>query len=89
MDAFGIIDTDTATQLADTYKTLFKDQKNVIEFITLTPKYNDLEIGDIILFSNWDSNIKLFGTAMATDYYMITSMNKAPSNSSFKAVKVS
>ena len=89
LDAFGILDTTTATQLADAYKTLFKDQKNVIDFITLTPKYNDLEIGDIITFSNWDSNIKLFGTAMSGDYYMITNMSKSPSNSSFKAVKVS
>ena len=89
LDAFGIIDTTTATQLADAYKTLFKDQKPVLDFVCLTPKYNELEIGDIIKFSNWDSKIKIYGTAMGTDYYMIQSISKSPQTSSIKAIKVS
>ena len=89
LDAFGILDTTTATQLADAYKTLFKDQKVILDFECLIPKYNDLEIGDIILFSNWDSKIKIYGTAMGTDYYMIQSISKSPFGSSIKAIKVS
>tara|TARA_R100001530_G_scaffold22132_1_gene18245 strand:+ start:264 stop:2606 length:2343 start_codon:yes stop_codon:yes gene_type:complete len=89
LDAFGILDTTTATQLADAYKTLFKDQKVVIHFQCMNPKYNDLEIGDIIKFENWDSNIKIYGAAMGTDYYMVQSVSKTPSTSSIKAIKVS
>jgi len=89
MDAFGILDDDTATQLADAYKTLFKDQKPALDFVCLTPKYNELEIGDIIKFSNWDSKIKIYGTAMGTDYYMVQSISKSPQTSSIKAIKVS
>ena len=89
MDAFGILDDDTATQLADAYKTLFKDQKPALDFVCLTPKYNELEIGDIIKFSNWDSKIKIYGTAMGTDYYMVQSISKSPFGNSIKAIKVS
>tara|TARA_R110002020_G_scaffold165121_1_gene352455 strand:+ start:663 stop:2999 length:2337 start_codon:yes stop_codon:yes gene_type:complete len=89
LDAFGIIDTDTATQLADAYKTLFKDQKILLDFQCMNPKYNDLEIGDIVKFSNWDSNIKIYGAAMGTDYYIVQSISKTPSTSSIKAIKVS
>ena len=89
LDAFGILDTTTATQLADAYKILFKDQKVILDFECLIPKYNDLEIGDIILFSNWDSKIKIYGTAMGTDYYMVQSISKSPQTSSIKAIKVS
>ena len=55
----------------------------------MNPKYNDLEIGDIVKFSNWDSNIKIYGAAMGTDYYIVQSISKTPSTSSIKAIKVS
>ena len=83
------LDSDTATQLADAYKETLKGQKVVINFNCLIPKYNDLEIGDIILFSNWDSKIKIYGTAMGTDYYMVSSISKTPFGCSIKAIKVS
>ena len=89
LDAFGILDTTTATQLADAYKVLFKDQKIVLDFDCLRPYYNDLEMGDIIVFENWDSKIKIYGTAMGTDYYMVSSISKTPFGCSIKAVKVS
>jgi hypothetical protein len=84
-----ILDSTTATQLADAYKTIFKDRKVILDFECLRPTYNDLEIGDIVLFSNWDSNIKIYGAAMGTDYYLITSISKKPNRCSLKAIKVS
>jgi len=84
-----ILDSTTATQLADAYKTIFKDRKVILDFECLRPYYNDLEIGDIVLFSNWDSNIKIYGAAMGTDYYLITSISKKPNGCSVKAIKVS
>jgi len=83
------LDSTTATQLADAYKTIFKDRKVMIDFECLRPTYNDLEIGDIVLFSNWDSNIKIYGAAMGTDYYLITSISKKPNGCSVRAIKVS
>ena len=44
------------------------------------------EITDIIKFKNWDSKIKIYGTAMGTDYYIITSISKTPSSCSIKAL---
>ncbi|MFQ6611271.1 MAG: hypothetical protein ACE5D7_10815, partial [Fidelibacterota bacterium] len=70
LEAPYILDSTTATQLADAYLTIFKDRKNIIKFDCLRPKYLDLEIGDIIQFSNWDTNVKLYGTALneSNDY---------------------
>jgi len=88
MDA-DIIDSTTATKLAEAYRDIFKDRKIIIDFDCGRPKYNDLEIGDIILFSNWDSGIKIYGASMGTDYYIVSSINKNPNGSSIKAIKVS
>lgn len=82
-----VIDTTTATAIANAYLHIFKDRKNIITLSTLTPKYNDLEIADIIDFSNWDSNIKIFGTSM-TGYWMVTSIAKQVNGSDIKLIQV-
>jgi len=88
LDADFILDTTTATQLADAYIKIFKDRKVVLGFDCIRPLYNDLEIGDIIKFSNWDANIKLYGTAMATDYFIITDISKFVNGCSIKTIQV-
>ena len=82
-------DVTTATQIADAFLTTLKSRKVRISFDCLGAKNNDLEIGDIILFSNWDSNIKIYGSTMGTDYYIIESISKTPDGSKIKAIKVS
>jgi len=89
LDASAILDETTADNLAIAYKDIFKDQKVVLDFDCLRPYYNDLEMGDIVKFENWDSKIKIYGTAMGTDYYMISDISKKPSGCSIKAIKVS
>ena len=71
------------------YLAYFKDRFPVIKFECLRPYYNDLEVGDSIKFENWDSKIKIYGTAMATDYYIITNIGKTPTGCSIQAIKVS
>ena len=87
VDADIIQDDTTAEKLADAYLDIFKDRKNLIEFTTKRPKYLDLEIGDIIEFSNWDTNIKVYGTAMG-GYWMITDISKKPKGCSIKGIQV-
>lgn len=89
LDANEILDSTTATKLAEAYLYLMKDRKVVIDFKCSRPKYNHLEIGDIVKFSNWDSNIKIYGTAMGTDYYMVTKIEKHPNNTKMEIIKVS
>ena len=89
LDASAILDETTADNLAIAYKDIFKDQKVVLDFDCLRPYYNDLEMGDIVKFENWDSKIKIYGTAMGTDYYIISDISKKPSGCSIKAIKVS
>ena len=84
-----VVSSTTATQIAGMYEAFFKDRRPIIEFECLRPLYNVLEITDIIKFSNWDTNIKIFGTAMGTDYYMITDIAKSVNGCSCKTIKVS
>lgn len=88
VDALGTLDSTTATQIADAYKEIFKDRKITLEFDILTPKYNNLEITDHITFSNWDSNLKLYGNAFNSDVFIITSISKKVNGASIKAIKV-
>ena len=82
------LDTTTALNIRNAHLNMFKDRKIILDFDCLRPLYNDLEITDIIKFKNWDSKIKIYGTAMGTDYYIITSISKTPSSCSIKALKV-
>ena len=88
LEAEAIIDETTATQLADGYKSIFKDRKIMLEFDVQTPIYNDLEITDHIDFTNWDDNLKLYGTAYSSDIFMITQISKRINGCSIKAIKV-
>jgi len=88
IDADGTLDTTTATQLADAYKAIFKDRKILLDFQCVRPLYNDLEIGDIITFDNWDSNLKLYGAAFSSDNFIVQDIAKRPDGCSIKAIKV-
>ena len=89
LDANEVINYVTAGKIANMYLAYFKDRYPIITFECLRPYYNDLEMGDIIVFENWDSKIKIYGTAMGTDYYMVSSISKTPFGCSIKAIKVS
>ena len=89
IDANEVLSYTTAGRIADMYLAYFKDRFPVIKFECLRPYYNDLEVGDSIKFENWDSKIKIYGTAMATDYYIITNIGKTPTGCSIQAIKVS
>ena len=89
LDANEILDSTTATKLAEAYLYLMKARRPIINFKCARPKYSHLEIGDIIKFSNWDSNIKIYGTAMGTDYYIVTKIEKHPDSTKMETIKVS
>ena len=84
-----VVSSATATQIADMYKAFFKDRHIKMSFNCLRPSYNDLEITDIIKFTNWDTNIKIYGKAMGTDYYIVQDISKSVNGCSVTAIKVS
>ena len=90
-DAGLIQDDTTAQNLATYYKDTMKDRKVVIMFDAPSAKYNHLEVGDIINFSNWDSSIKLYGTAMdsSNHFFIITQTSKRPNGCEFFCTEVS
>ena len=88
IEANEILDSTTATKLAEALLALMKDRKNTIQFSCLRPKYNHLEIGDIIDFSNWSSTLKIYGAAM-TGYFIVSDITKTVNGCSIKAIKVS
>jgi len=73
IEANEILDDTTATKLAEAYLYLLKDRKNKITFSTSRPRYNHLEIGDIINFSNWPSEFKLYGQTLGGSWDSTTS----------------
>ena len=60
-------------------------------FDSPTAIYNGLEIGDMINFENFDSEIKLYGAAMdsTNNIFMITQTSKRPNGCEFLCVEVS
>ena len=90
LDADCIQDTTTAQNLGDSYLEWFKDRKNVLSFIITRPKYLDLEIGDIVNFSNFPSNIKAYGSSLSSsDYFIINELSKTPNSLELKCTEVS
>ena len=88
IDANEVLDSTTATKLAEAYLEVMKDRKNTVDFTCMSPKYNHLEIGDIIDFSNWPSGLKIYGSAMA-GYFIVSDITKRVNGCSIKAIKVS
>ena len=88
LDADCILDSTTADNLRNAYKDHYKDRKVIIDFDIVTPKYNHLEITDFISFSNWDANLKLYGTAFSSDVFIIQNISKKVNGCSISAIKV-
>ena len=88
LDADCILDSTTADNLRNAYKDHYKDRKVIIDFDIVTPKYNHLEITDFISFSNWDANLKLYGTAFSSDVFIIQNISKKVNGCSISALKV-
>ena len=91
MDSEGILDSTTASALAGSYKDFMKKRWIRIMFDVPSAKYNHLEIGDIINFSNWDSNIKLFGVAMDGDnnFFIVSDIAKRSNGCEITCTEVS
>ena len=87
IEANEIVDATTAGKLATAYMKFMKDRKDTIDFNCVRPKYNNLEIGDVIDFSNWDSNLQLYGTAMS-GFYIIQKISKSLTGCSINAIRV-
>jgi hypothetical protein len=64
LDANEILDSTTASALASAYLEIMKDRHDTVDFSCVRPKYNHLEIGDIINFSNWPADLKIYGQTM-------------------------
>ena len=72
MDANEILDSTTASALASAYLEIMKDRHDTVDFSCVRPKYNHLEIGDIINFSNWPKELKIYGKTMGGSWDSIT-----------------
>ena len=85
-----ILDDDTATGYSTALLDWFSYRKKTLDFDALSGKFNDLEIGDTINFSDWPTTFKIYGnTITATDIYMITRIQKYPNGCSISCQEVS
>ncbi len=72
MEANEVLDSTTATKLAEAYLEVMKDRHDTVQFVCMRPKYNHLEIGDIINFSNWPTELKIYGQTMGGSWSSTT-----------------
>ena len=88
IDVNEILDSTTATKLAEAYLAVMKDRKDTVDFTCMSPKYNLMQIGDIIDFSNWNAGLKIYGSAMS-GYFIISDITKRVNGCTIKSIKVS
>tara|TARA_B100001094_G_scaffold321354_1_gene368950 strand:- start:1213 stop:1431 length:219 start_codon:yes stop_codon:yes gene_type:complete len=64
----------------------FKTPRAYVDLVSynLANGWRDL---DNITFSNWDTNLKLYGTAFNSDFFMITKITKNINGCSIQAIK--
>ncbi len=85
------LDAVTADNYADVLQTWHKDRHFIIKFETALPRYQALEIGDIIEFFNWSANFKVYGTIPTTaDLFMVQDITKSgPGRTMISVMEVS
>lgn len=89
-DAPYIADSTVADAYEDTLLDYYKDRKPVLKITTSKMKYVNIEIGDIVILSNFPSDLKIFGTALASsDYFMVTNVSKSPNMTKLTLTEVS
>ena len=86
-----ILDTTTASNFAGALLAWHKDRHRIITLRTALPRYQRLEIGDVINFSGWPADLQIFGTTpAATDFFMVTDITKSgPDNTRIECMEVS
>lgn len=76
-----VLDDTTANKYADALLAWHKDRHLIIKLETVLPRYQTLEIGDVITFLNWSSDFKVYGTVpTTTDLFMIQDITKSGSD---------
>lgn len=78
IDAAEVLDDTTAEKLSEAYLYLMKDRKDMVSFSCSRPKYNHLEIGDIINFSDWPTDLKIYGQTMGGSWSSTTDTFSTP-----------
>jgi len=78
-----------ATTIHDLYKDLHSTRKNIILLEALSPEYYKCEIGDLVSLSNTPSDIKLYGTAISSQVFMITKVSKGLTKINLELTQVS
>jgi hypothetical protein len=85
-----ILDSGTAIGHSTALLDWLAYRKKLLSFDVITPKHNDLEIGDTVVFSGWPDTFKIYGNEItATDIYMVTRINKVPNGCAITCQEVS
>lgn len=85
------LDEKTVSNIGYFLINIFSKRKTTLDIEIQGPKYHELEICDIVTFSNWPSDYKVNGVAVVenTDDFMVTQITKTPNKLRLKLVEVS
>ena len=86
-----VLDATTAGNYAAALLAWHKARHRLVTFRSALPRYQQLEVGDVITFSGWPGDYLLFGsTPSNSDFFMVTDVTKSsPDNTRIECMEVS
>ena len=86
-----VLDATTAGNFAAALLAWHKDRHRLVTFRTAMPRYQQLEVGDVITFSGWPGDLPIYGSVpTAADFFIVTDITKSgPDNTRIECMEVS
>jgi len=77
-----------ANTILDLYEDIHQSRKNLLSITCLKPKYLKAEMGDLVSIDNAPSDVKIYGTALSSQIFMIVNITKKINKVTLKLIQV-
>lgn len=77
-----------ANTILDLYEDIHQSRKNLLSITCLKPKYLKAEMGDLVSIDNTPSDVKIYGTALSSQIFMIVNITKKINKVTLKLIQV-
>jgi hypothetical protein len=77
-----------ANTILDLYEDIHQSRRNILSITCLKPKYLKAEIGDLVSIDNAPSDVKIYGTALSSQIFMIVNISKKINKVTLKLIQV-
>lgn len=77
-----------ANTILDLYEDIHQSRRNILSITCLKPKYLKAEIGDLVSIDNAPSDVKIYGTALSSQIFMIVNITKKINKVTLKLIQI-